>query len=268
MDKFKVVKTYSDSIEATMAKDFLQDNGIEAFLADEYSGEILSSVVRGIKLITREKDFAQAEELLQSIADNVDENQNFEAEYITGILEESGALLNGHFKLTSGLHSDRYIEKIKVIQSPRKVEALCTILAKRLSNLRPDIVVGLAMGGIALGYEVAKQLNTDFIFTQRKDGEMTIRSGFRVEPGMKAIIIEDIVTTGGSVFEVIELLQSKGVEILAIGLLVDRTGGKIDFGIQTEALLSINVTAYKPEDCPLCQQGIPITTPGSSDKKV
>jgi len=263
MENYRVVKSYVDSVEANMAKDYLIANGIEAFLADEFTGEIFSGAVKGIKLNVSFEDFDKAEELLNKLEGYA----NSEQEYVERILEESKALLNGHFKLTSGLHSDRYIEKIKVIQSPDKVESLCTLLAKRLADLDADIVVGLAMGGIALGYEVAKQLGTEFIFTQRKDGAMSIRSGFYIEKGVKAIIIEDIVTTGGSVFEVIELLRSMGVEVLAVGLLVDRTGGKIDFGVRTEALLSIEVTAYQPDECPLCQKNIPLTTPGSSDKK-
>ena len=186
---------------------------------------------------------------------------------IEKILEDSRALLSGHFKLTSGRHSDRYIEKIKIINQPDKVVELCKSLTERLKDIDCDIVVGPAMGGIVLAFEVAKNLGKKFVFTQRKDGKMTIRSGFEVKAGNKAIIIEDIVTTGGSVREVIDILLSKGVKVEAIGLIADRTGGKIDFGVRKEALLEIKIESWKEDVCPLCKKGIPLTKPGSSDKK-
>ncbi len=183
------------------------------------------------------------------------------------ILLETKALLNGHFKLTSGKHSAKYIEKIKIIQRPDKVAILCKELSERFKDDEIDAVVGPAMGGIALAFEVAKNLQKDFVFAQRKNGEMMIRSGFDLSPKSKVIIIEDIVTTGGSVFEVIEALKKREVEVVGVGLIVDRTGGKIDFGVRTEALLSVVVEAWNSEDCPLCKDQIPLTTPGSSDKK-
>lgn len=186
---------------------------------------------------------------------------------IEKILEESNALMNGHFKLTSGKHSDKYIEKIKIIQKPEMVEILCKELAIKMQDIDADIVVGPAMGGIVLAFEVAKNLNKDFVFSQRKEGKMTIRSGFNVKPGMKAIIIEDIVTTGGSVFEVMEALKEREVKVAAIGLIVDRSGGKVDFGVPTKPLLTLNIQAWQPEDCPLCKDEVPFNTPGSSDKK-
>ena len=268
MENFKTLKTYNNSVEANLAKNYLIENGIDAILVDEYAGEIFSNVVRGIKLNVQTEDFERAEELMTSLPI---ENSNFtdesESNPVIEILEESEALCEGHFRLTSGLHSDRYIEKIKIIQQPDKVVKLCKMLVEKLSDLNPDIIVGLAMGGIALGYEVARQMGKQFVFSQRKDGKMAIRSGFNLEKGSKVIIIEDIVTTGGSVLEVIELLKGLGIEILAVGLLVDRSGGKVDFQIRTEALLKINIKSYDPEDCPLCIEGIPLTIPGSTDKK-
>lgn len=186
---------------------------------------------------------------------------------IQQILESSNALLNGHFKLTSGRHSAKYIEKIKIINQPDKVEILCAELAKKFQNIDCDVVVGPAMGGIVLAFEVAKNLKKPFVFTQRKDGEMSVRSGFNLQKGQKAIIIEDIVTTGGSVFEVMECLNSYGVETAAVGLIVDRSGGKVDFKVPTIPLLQVNIESYEPENCPLCQNNVPISTPGSSDKK-
>ncbi len=186
---------------------------------------------------------------------------------IEAILQETNALLTGHFKLTSGRHSDKYVEKIKIINQPDKVSIICSELAKRLEDLDVDIIVGPAMGGIVLAFEVAKNLGKKFVFTQRKNGEMTIRSGFDLKAGQKAIIIEDIVTTGGSVREVMKTLKELGVEIVAVGLIVDRTGGKIDFGVRTESLLSLDIKSYEPSECPLCKKNIPINIPGSSDKK-
>lgn len=186
---------------------------------------------------------------------------------IEKILTESNALMNGHFKLTSGKHSDKYIEKIKIIQKPEMVATLCAELSEKLKDYDADIIVGPAMGGIVLAFEVAKNLKKDFVFAQRKDGEMTIRSGFNVKPGMKAIIIEDIVTTGGSVFEVLAALKKREVEVTAIGLIVDRSGGKVDFNIPTVPLLTLNIQAWDAEDCPLCKENVPFNTPGSSDKK-
>ncbi len=183
------------------------------------------------------------------------------------LLIEAKALLKGHFKLTSGRHSDTYIEKIKLIHDPEKVSQLCELLAEKLKDVEADVIVGPAMGGIVLAYEVAKKLGKKFVFTQRKDGEMTIRSGFPISAGDKAVIIEDIVTTGGSVFEVLEALKKREINVTAIGLIVDRSGGKTDFGHPTYALHTVDIQSYPPEECPQCKAGDPITTPGSSDKK-
>lgn len=262
MEDYKTVKRFESSPEANMAKDFLTNHGILAVITDEHAGQIFSSVVKGIKLIVPPDQYAKAKKLL----DDEGFGDNVYTESVIEILEESGALLAGHFKLTSGLHSNRYIEKIKVIQYPDKVETLCSMLLEKLEDIDPDVVIGLAMGGIALGYEVARQMGKRFVFTQRKDGRMTIRSGFDVKPGMKALIIEDIVTTGGSVKEVIELLDSMNIEVQAVGLLVDRTGGNTDFGVRTESLLQVKIETFQPDKCPLCKKGVSLTIPGSSDK--
>ncbi len=268
MEEYKTLKTFNDSVEANLAKNYLLDNGIEAILTDEYAGEIFSTVVRGIKLKTLEQDYTRASELLQQLKDQYDkQDENGVDEEVIEILEDCDALLDGHFQLTSGLHSGRYIEKIRVIQQPENVVRLAEKLVEKLEDTNPDIIIGMAMGGIVLGYEVAKELGKEFIFVQRKDGKMTVRSGFKLFKGMKAIIIEDIVTTGGSVNEVIELLHSLGIKVLAVGLLVDRSGGEVDFGVRTESLLKLNIRSYKPEECPLCNKEVPLSVPGSSDKK-
>ena len=268
MQNYITVKTYNNSVEANLAKNYLIQNGIEAVLADVYAGEIFSNVVEGIKLNVTEEQYSKAEELLAQLpVEMPGAEEDTKKMEVLAILEEATALCEGHFQLTSGLHSDKYIEKIKIIQNPQMVTRLCQMLVTRMADTEPDIVVGLAMGGIVLGYEVAKQMGKNFVFSQRKSDKMTVRSGFRVEPGMKAVIIEDIVTTGGSVQEVIELLRSLGVEIIAVGLLVDRSGGKVDFQVRTEALLKLDIKTYEPHNCPLCQEAIPLNIPGSSDKK-
>ena len=186
---------------------------------------------------------------------------------IEQILSDCRAMLRGHFVLTSGRHSEYYVEKIKIINNPKYVEILCEQLAKKLSNYDCDIVVGPAFGGIVLAYEVAKQLGKRFVFTQRKDDMMTIRSGFDICPSDRAIIIEDIITTGGSVREVIALLNSMQIDIQAIGSIVDRSGGKVDFGIDHIALHTMNIETFAADDCPLCRENIPLFRPGASDKK-
>lgn len=265
MKDYKTVKRFDNSPEANVVKNYLWENNILAVINDEYVSQMLGPTAKGIKLDVPIDQYEKAVSLIEEIESRPKEIQDDE---IIEILEESGALLTGHFKLTSGLHSERYIEKIKLIQQPDIVVQLCELLIKKFKDIDCDVVIGLAMGGIALGYEVARQMGKQFIFTQRKDGRMVVRSGFDIKAGMKAIVIEDIVTTGGSVKEVLDLMESIGADVQAVGLLVDRTGGDIDFGVRTESLLRIKIEAYQPEDCPLCKQNIPVSVPGSSDKSL
>lgn len=186
---------------------------------------------------------------------------------IEQILQESQALLTGHFCLTSGRHSNKYIEKIRIIHRPDLVERIGKMLAVALKDVDCDLVVGPAYGGIVLAYETARHLGKPFVFTQREQGVMTIRPGFPVEQGQKAIIIEDIVTTGGSVEETMTCLRERGMEVSAVGLIVDRSAGKVDFGVPTYPLLSLDVQSWAPEDVPDWLAAIPVTKPGSSGKK-
>jgi orotate phosphoribosyltransferase len=179
------------------------------------------------------------------------------------IFKKSGALLEGHFKLTSGLHSGQYLEKFQVLQWPKYTELLCKEIAERFKNDGIGVVVGPVTGGVILSYEVAKCLGVRGIFTEREEGKMTLRRGFKINPGEKVLIVEDIITTGGSVMEVIEALKPFGGELAGVGLLADRSGGKIDFGVRTEALLTLKVENYQAEKCPLCAKGIPLTKRGS-----
>lgn len=182
---------------------------------------------------------------------------------IMAILEETGAYLKGHFRLTSGRHSDRYFEKFKVLQHPKYAERLCAELARRFSDVEVDVVIGPAVGAIIIAYEVARHLQARAIFAEREDGKMRLRRGFEIEPGERVLIVEDVITTGGSVREVIELVESTEGSIQGVGLLMDRSGGTINLGYRLEALVASEIVSYMPDDCPLCEEGVPITQRGS-----
>jgi orotate phosphoribosyltransferase len=184
-------------------------------------------------------------------------------EEILKIFQDSGAYLEGHFLLTSGRHSGHYVEKFQVLQYPDLTEKLCQELAERFQNQNIQTVIGPATGGIILSQLVAKQLGARALFTERENGKMALRRGFQVEPGERVLVVEDIVTTGGSVMEVLTLLEKLEANVLGVGLLVDRSGGKADFGLPTEALLDLSIPTYQPEECPLCQAGVPLTQRGS-----
>lgn len=184
-------------------------------------------------------------------------------EVIEKAMTEAGALLEGHFLLTSGLHSDRYFEKFNLLQHPEWTERLCRALAERFRGSGATVVVGPAVGGILLAHEVAKALSARAIFTEREEGKMTLRRGFAIHPGERVLVVEDVVTTGGSVAEVISVVRERGGELVGVGLLVDRSEEGADFGVPTEALLRLRVAAYPPDACPLCRDGIPLTARGS-----
>ncbi|HRD01573.1 MAG TPA: orotate phosphoribosyltransferase [Candidatus Saccharicenans sp.] len=192
------------------------------------------------------------------------------SELILSLFQESNALLRGHFKLTSGKHSEWYFEKIKLIERPLVLEKIIDLLVEQIrqDNLAFDYVISPAYGGIAIGFLAALKLNKLFAFSQRADEKMTIRSGFSGLDKSRAIIVEDIVTTGGSIREVLHCLHQKEVEVAEIYCLVDRSGGEVLFeGQPARSLLSLKVEAFEPEACPLCQQNLPLIKPGASDKK-
>ncbi len=191
-------------------------------------------------------------------------------ELILNLFKESQALLKGHFKLTSGKHSDVYFEKIKLIERPTVLEKIIDLLVEEIKKDNPDFdyVVSPAYGGIAIGFLTALKLNKLFAFSQRVEEKMTVRSGFAGLPGSRAIIVEDILTTGGSVQEVLECLKSMQVTVNGIYCLVDRSAGQVLIeGKPVRSLLALKVSAYEPDDCPLCRQGLPLIKPGASDKK-
>jgi orotate phosphoribosyltransferase len=181
-------------------------------------------------------------------------------EEVMNIFKNAGALLHGHFKLTSGLHSDTYFEKFQVLQYPQYVEQLCTELARRFADENIDLVLGPTTGGILLAYEVGKQLGTRGIFAEKGDnGGRVLKRGFTIDPGARVLVVDDVLTTGGSVWDTIAVVNQHNGILVGVGLLVDRSGGKVNFGVRTEALLCLDVPKYNPEDCPLCKQGIPLT---------
>jgi orotate phosphoribosyltransferase len=175
---------------------------------------------------------------------------------------ETGAYLKGHFRLTSGLHSDEYLQCARVLQYPQTAARFGRELASKLGPA--DVVASPAIGGLIIGHEVARALGTRFIFTERDAaGKMVLRRGFAVNPGEKAVVIEDVVTTGGSTREVIELLRAAGANVSGAGSIIDRSGGSVDLGVPRVALATLQVVAYREEECPLCKQGIPVEKPGS-----
>ena len=177
---------------------------------------------------------------------------------------KTGAILKGHFKLTSGRHSDTYMQSAKLFIDTKQSEIVCKALAEKLAGEKIDLVVSPAIGGILMGYEVARQLGVPNIFAERENGEMTLRRGFAIEKGTKVVVVEDVVTTGGSVKEVVKLVQSMGAEVVAVASLVDRSNGNVDFGVKYVNLISMEVTSYEPDECPLCKEGkIELVKPGS-----
>ena len=182
------------------------------------------------------------------------------------VFSETGAYLTGHFRLTSGLHSSEYVQCAKVLQHPGIAERFGRELATELKKLAPkvDVVVAPAMGGLMIGHEVARAFGVRFIFTERdSDGKMTLRRGFAIEPGEVAVLIEDVITTGGSSREVVEIIQQHGAVVAAAGSIIDRSNGKADVGVPRVALATLAVTAYSPEQCPLCKDGVELVKPGS-----
>ena len=187
---------------------------------------------------------------------------------VYNLLVETGAILKSHFVLTSQRHSEYYIEKFQVLQHPLYVEKLCRAIAEHFKDANIETVVGPVTGGIILAHETGKALGTRAIFTERVEGKMTFRRGFTLHEGERVLIVEDVVTTGGSVREVIDVVKEFGGIPVAVAMLVDRSGGKATFeDVPNFALLHMDVETYEPENCPLCAKGIPLTKRGSTGKK-
>jgi len=172
-----------------------------------------------------------------------------------------GALLSGHFRLSSGRHSNRFVQKFRILEDPHLVEDVARALAVQARRYAPTIVVSAAVGGIILGYETARQLGTLAIFVEKEGGLPVLRRGFALAPGDRAFVVEDVVTTGGSVREVIDVVRAAGAEVAGVGIVVRRA--PVDFGVETIALLDLPIASYDPAECPQCAAGVPITEPGS-----
>jgi orotate phosphoribosyltransferase len=190
------------------------------------------------------------------------------------LCREKGAYLRGHFRLTSGLHSPEYLQCARLLAHPAVAERLGRALAEALASLlakaprgsdRPlDFVTAPALGGLIIGHEVARAFQCRFLFTEREGkGPMTLRRGFAVEPGERGVVVEDVITTGGSTKETIAVFQAAGATIAAAGSIIDRSGGKAEIGLPHVALATLAVETYPPESCPLCAKGEPLVKPGS-----
>jgi orotate phosphoribosyltransferase len=172
-----------------------------------------------------------------------------------------GALLSGHFRLSSGRHSNRFVQKFRILEDPRLVEDVARALAEQARRFTPNIVVSAAVGGIVLGYETARQLGTLAIFVEKEAGVPVLRRGFALAAGDRAFVVEDVATTGGSVREVIDVVRAARAEVAGVGIVVRRA--PVDFGVDTIALLDLPIASYDPAACPQCAAGEPITEPGS-----
>src|SRR3954467_13691654 len=182
------------------------------------------------------------------------------------LYRQSGALLEGHFRLTSGLHSTGYMQCALVLQHPGHAEALGRAIADRVRARRATVVLSPALGGVVIGQEVGRALGVRAIFAERQDGALTIRRGFTLPPGERVLVVEDVVTTGGSTRETIDAARAAGATVVGACAIVDRSGGKQGLDVPFHSLLPMDVKAYQPDDCPLCQQGIPVVKPGSRAK--
>jgi orotate phosphoribosyltransferase len=193
---------------------------------------------------------------------------NPETESVIEMFRSTGAYLKGHFRLTSGLHSPEYLQSARVLQYPAAAARLGAMLAEGLRALAGEpvgFVVSPALGGLIIGHETARALGVRFIFTERDavEGKMVLRRGFTVAEGETGVLVEDVITTGGSTREVVELLGAAGAKVLAAGCIIDRSGGRADAGAPRVALETMQVAAHYPEQCPLCAAGVPVVKPGS-----
>ena len=184
-------------------------------------------------------------------------------EALLRLFEETHALKRGHFQLSSGLHSGVYFQSALVLQHPDRAEVLGRALAKSIEPWGAEVVVGPALGGLIIAWEVARSLDARGIFTERHDGVMTLRRGFTLREGERTVVVEDVVTTGKSTRETIAVLENAGGTVVGVGAIVDRSGGSVSFGVPFAALLSLPVETFAPADCPECAAGEVLVKPGS-----
>jgi orotate phosphoribosyltransferase len=186
---------------------------------------------------------------------------------VLGIYKRTGALLTGHFLLSSGLHSEQYLQSALVLQLPDIATKLCAGLAGHFKDKKIEAVIAPALGGVFVSHETARALGVRALFAERVNGELTLRRGFTIKPGERVLVVEDVITTGKSTKETIEVVKKAGGVVVAAGSLVDRSGGKAELGVPYKSLVTLNVPAYTPEACPLCKAGSAPVKPGSRGLK-
>lgn len=185
------------------------------------------------------------------------------------IFQKEKAYLTGHYLLSSGLHSPNYMQCALVLQKPRIAEKLCKALAKELRHHRIDAVIGPALGGVVVSYEMARALKVRSLFAERLDGSFTLRRGFSLKRNERVLVVEDVITTGKSIYEVIDLVEQSGARVEAVASIVDRSDGAAVFAQDFHALVKMHIRTYRPEDCPICRERkLPLVKPGSRDLKV
>lgn len=182
---------------------------------------------------------------------------------IMNVFEQCGALMEGHFLLSSGLHSNRYVQCARVFEHPRAAERLCGELTQKISDVPVDIVLGPAVGAITMAYEMSRQTGVPNVFAEREGGELRLRRGFSIPEGARVLLVEDVVTTGGSVKELFPIVKAAGATVSGVACLVDRSGGTAEFDVPFSSVLQVDVETFEPENCPLCEAGQPLEEPGS-----
>jgi orotate phosphoribosyltransferase len=182
---------------------------------------------------------------------------------VLGLFRQSGALLEGHFRLTSGLHSERYLQSALVLQHPEFAEELGRAIAQRTRHLQPTAVLSPALGGIVIGQEVARSLGVRALFAERIDGALTLRRGFTLEATDRVLVVEDVITTGGSTMETASVARAAGAHPVGAAAIVDRSSGASTLDLPLQALIRLDVPTYQAEACPLCARGVPVVKPGS-----
>jgi orotate phosphoribosyltransferase len=185
------------------------------------------------------------------------------SEEVLDLFRHSGALLEGHFRLSSGLHSDRYLQSALVLQHPDFAEQLGIALAARTAHLQPTVVLSPALGGIVVGQEVGRALHVRAIFAERQDGALALRRGFTLAPSDRVLIVEDVITTGGSTRETMAVADATGAQVLGAAAIIDRGADASRLNVPLQALVRMEVPAYPPDSCPMCARGTPVVKPGS-----
>ena len=182
------------------------------------------------------------------------------------LFKECGAVLKGHFLLTSGLHSDTYVEKFKFLQYPKLTDKMCKEIATHFADKKPHVILGAATGGIIISQSVGRELSVKSIFAERVDGKLVLRRGFSIEKGERVLVVDDVVTTGGSIYELLDLVSEWGGNLVGVGTIIDRSGEKKEFGVGYHTLVRYDIPTYKPENCPLCASNTPMTERGRTGK--